>query len=286
MKAGTFAHPKTKHLAVLLGVDQATAYGILCALCNEFAPAYAPQGDVGRRTDMEIALGVGSSIDPGTLVAALVESRWLCRSESHRLLIHHFDHHAEESVKRRLKRKHLLILECGCPTSDIDGRPSDISRQSPAPVREAHGTRQEVLFPDPVPEESKPAATVLEPIVVGAPALMLVGATRIPPDHPLYDDVREAYRMGGCQNPLLCHEHFVATKQGDGEVQQDWRSRERAWAYRHASASPPCVPRRPGGGRSTLRTASNRAAVEKFIGGLERDEERPPPKIVSAGGYG
>jgi hypothetical protein len=56
VKRGTLAHPKMRDLARLLSCEPWMALGLLNALL-EWAYAYAPQGDVGRYTDAEIADG-------------------------------------------------------------------------------------------------------------------------------------------------------------------------------------------------------------------------------------
>lgn len=114
VKRGAFGHFKTLRLATLLSVerpcDRAEALGILEALFNHFAPGSAPQGNVGRCTDEEIAAGCGSSRDAHTLVRALVAAGWLDEHPEHRLLIHDWADHADEAVRKWLVRNKLRFL--------------------------------------------------------------------------------------------------------------------------------------------------------------------------------
>ena len=112
MKRGTPEHFKTMRLATLLSVerpcDRAEALGIVEALCNHFAPRSAPQGNVGRCTNQEIADGCYTTRDADVLVRALVESRWLDEHPDFRLVIHDWKEHADEAVRKWLIRNKLL----------------------------------------------------------------------------------------------------------------------------------------------------------------------------------
>lgn len=100
MKRGGPSHPKTDELAAILGVERWGAVGILESLFH-WASTYARRGDVGRHRDAAIAKGIGWEGDPAALVAALRESGWfdVCCTE-HRLRIHDWPEHADQSVHR------------------------------------------------------------------------------------------------------------------------------------------------------------------------------------------
>ena len=103
MKRGTSSHPKTLALARALDVDVAQAMGILEMLCNHFAPAYCPQGDIGKWSDLEIAEGLQTTLPAERLVPALVRARWLDEHPKHRLVIHDWAVHSDRGVKNRLR---------------------------------------------------------------------------------------------------------------------------------------------------------------------------------------
>lgn len=104
MKRGTPDHPKTRRLMRLLSIETWQACGILETLWH-FTAKHAIRGDIGRWTDEEIAEGIGWTKDASELVSALVESRWLDRSDKYRLIVHDWHDHADDSVKKTLKNR-------------------------------------------------------------------------------------------------------------------------------------------------------------------------------------
>ncbi len=114
MKRGTSKHPKMFELATRLKVARQFAVGIIVDLW-EAASNYAPRGDIGKCSDEWIAEQVGWSKKPDLLVQALVESRWLDRSECFRLLVHDWPEHCEDSVHKFLYRKKLLFADGTIP---------------------------------------------------------------------------------------------------------------------------------------------------------------------------
>ena len=111
MKRGTPSHPKTLELAAALDLPQWGAVGILESLWH-FAAQYARRGDVGRRTDLAIARAIGWKDDPGRLIAALVETGWLDRCRCHRLRVHDWPEHADQTVARTEEVRGQGFLEC------------------------------------------------------------------------------------------------------------------------------------------------------------------------------
>lgn len=111
MKRGTPDHWKMKDLARRLNIPPMYAIcwanGCLERLWH-YAARYCLQGDIGRVPDAEIAEVCGWPVkSAGRLVDALVEARWLDRSSAHRLLIHDWPEHCDESVKKTLKNRGL-----------------------------------------------------------------------------------------------------------------------------------------------------------------------------------
>lgn len=121
IKAGTLDNPKFKRLVRALGrigetrqdlgfavagqpVAIAMAAGVLEVMW-QFTAKYAPQGDIGRWRDEDIAEAVGWPVGGApALVEALVEERWLDRSAEHRLLVHDWPEHCEDGVHMKLAR--------------------------------------------------------------------------------------------------------------------------------------------------------------------------------------
>lgn len=107
MKRGTPDHPKTEMLAELLGVCVAQAVGHMEMLWH-FAAKHSPAGDIGRWPDSMIAKRAGWNGDPQQFVGALEAAKgagrhgWIEKHRSHRLVLHDWHEHAEESVKKWL----------------------------------------------------------------------------------------------------------------------------------------------------------------------------------------
>ena len=102
MKSQAFNHPKTKRLGRLLGTSQYQTVGVLECLW-QLAAECTRYGEVGKFSDEEIADFMGWQ-DGGKLVASLVESGWLDTCQKDRLVIHNWQKHCPDYVKKRLKR--------------------------------------------------------------------------------------------------------------------------------------------------------------------------------------
>jgi hypothetical protein len=103
VKRGTPDHPKTGGLAAALGIRKYAAVGLLEMLWH-WTSRYAPQGDIGRHSDGVISHALHWDGDPSALIAALTDNGWLDRHDRHRLLVHDWHDHAEDSVKKHLAR--------------------------------------------------------------------------------------------------------------------------------------------------------------------------------------
>ncbi len=104
MKRTGIDHPKTRRLAKLLGVPLFSAVGVLECLWH-FTARHAIRGDIGRWSDAEIADRVDwSAEDVERLIAALVDAGWLDRADVHRLIVHDWHDHCDESVRKTIKK--------------------------------------------------------------------------------------------------------------------------------------------------------------------------------------
>lgn len=104
IKRGIAEHPKTEDLAERLEIPVGFAVGILEMLAH-WTAKNAIRGDVGRWTDQQIARGIRCGVATDLLLAALIESRWLDRHPTHRLVVHDWHDHADESVRKTLKKR-------------------------------------------------------------------------------------------------------------------------------------------------------------------------------------
>ncbi len=132
MKRGTPRHPKLQHLCELLKCSRPEAVGFLELLWH-FAAEFAPQGDIGRFDDdrIEAALDWHQTRwrKHGDLIRALSTAHWIESDMYHRLIIHDWGEHADESVRKRIARaglsfvKHTPKVTGQCPDmSGIQGR--------------------------------------------------------------------------------------------------------------------------------------------------------------------
>ena len=118
MKRGTPNHPKTMRLARILRCSRATAVGHL-ELLFHFTAQLAPQGDLGRWTDEEISDACAfEGPDASKFITAMVNSGWLELSIEHRLVVHDWHDHADQSVRKYLERKQLSFVNSVHPKSD------------------------------------------------------------------------------------------------------------------------------------------------------------------------
>jgi hypothetical protein len=106
LKRGTIQHPKTYTLAAVLNVPLWGAVGILESLWH-FAQRYAAAGDVGRFSDEAIARAIGWQENPATLVSGLAQAGWVDRCSCHRVRIHDWHEHADQTTKRAVDGKYL-----------------------------------------------------------------------------------------------------------------------------------------------------------------------------------
>ena len=101
---GTLNHPKIWQLAGELKIDRCHALGILEALW-ETTRSYAETGAIGRLSNQYIAHHLGYSACPDQLVSALVSAGLLDAHPLHRLVVHDWHEHSDNSVDARLYRK-------------------------------------------------------------------------------------------------------------------------------------------------------------------------------------
>lgn len=103
MKHQTPESMKFRKLQRRLGVSRLVTVGTLELLWLA-TQKNAPQGDIGRFSDEELAVECEWEGDPSALVNALVECGWLDRCREHRLVVHDWEEHAPGWVKRQLAR--------------------------------------------------------------------------------------------------------------------------------------------------------------------------------------
>lgn len=140
MKRGTYEHPKTLALQSMLALDDLQIGGLLERL-TAFVRDYAPQGDIGKWTDEQIARGLKwIRADHAELVDALVACKWLDHDDVHRLLVHDWPDHADDTTHRYLARQGLLFANGAKPkTSRLTREERALADERLA--KRAHGGR-------------------------------------------------------------------------------------------------------------------------------------------------
>lgn len=110
MKHSTPNLLKFKKLARRLNLRLYQAIGLLEALWHS-AILNAPQGDIGKLSNEEIAASIDYEGNADELVSALKDSHWLDEGENHRLFIHDWSHHAPAFIRGNLVRAGLEFAD-------------------------------------------------------------------------------------------------------------------------------------------------------------------------------
>lgn len=125
-------HPKFANLKTRINRSKYQTLGILETLWH-FTGRYTPQGNIGKYSNSEIESWIEWDGEPDTLIQALIETRWIDINETHRLIVHDWKEHADNTTKIHLKRQKLPFIDKCCDSVETVLRP-------PEPV------------PEPVPE--------------------------------------------------------------------------------------------------------------------------------------
>jgi hypothetical protein len=114
MKANTPELMKFKRLQRKLGMSVAQVVGHLELLWSATAKN-APEGDIGRFENIDIAIACYWDGDADFFVEALVECGWLDASDEWRLLVHDWSQHAPSYVHGILKRHGRTFRDSSAP---------------------------------------------------------------------------------------------------------------------------------------------------------------------------
>lgn len=109
MKIGTTELLKFKRLKGRLKLSEWQVIGLLESLWM-FTSKNAPAGDIGKCTDEDIAFGIEWDGEPSELVQVLVDTRWIDRHETHRLVIHDWFDHVPNWLKGNFKSHNKTFI--------------------------------------------------------------------------------------------------------------------------------------------------------------------------------
>jgi hypothetical protein len=130
MKRSTPEHPKLLDLCARMKLRRWEAAGVL-ELIWHFTAKFAPQGDIGKYSDEAIAKAIDWNRDPERIVNALVEAKWLDRCECHRLTVHDWPEHADQTVARVLAKRKLAFVQHETSTELASGGDSETKTSQP-----------------------------------------------------------------------------------------------------------------------------------------------------------
>jgi len=186
MKRGTPRHRKMHALAAALKLPLHSAVGIMEMLWH-YTAQNTPEGDIGSVPDREIASAVDwpSPRKAEVLVSALVETGWLDRNETYRLIVHDWPEHCEQAVRKWLDRNRKKFLPVYGQMTDAvrtnDGQMTDSVR----PSREAEAR---AVASDVVCSSEK---TTTPEVSTSALAVATSGVGEV------FDELKSIYRQAG-----------------------------------------------------------------------------------------
>lgn len=118
MKRSCPGHSKLLHLAALLKLEEWMAAGLLEYLWHTTAKQ-APRGDIGKLTNLHLALAMRYRRDPDKMVEALVTAGWIEENKELRLVIHDWHDHADDAVRKHLERNNLTFWNGASPRGNV-----------------------------------------------------------------------------------------------------------------------------------------------------------------------
>jgi hypothetical protein len=142
-----------KRLCRRLSIPTYEAVGLLESLWHLCARE-TPRGDIGKLSDDDIGIGIDYRGEAADMLAALVDCRWLDAHPQHRLLIHDWPDHCDDSVNMKLARAKQFFA---------DGRPPKLTRLGAAEKEAAAQFYTATPDPGPTPCAQKDGSHPPEP---------------------------------------------------------------------------------------------------------------------------
>lgn len=164
MKIGTTEKLKFKKLQRILKLPLWQAVGLLESVWK-MAYRNAPAGDVGRLSDDDIAAAIEWDGDAMELVDALVQTGWLDRDPTHRLLIHDWEKECEAWLRGNFEKHGKSFAQ---PTCSVVSNQLEASKQPTEQTAKQPTTT--VLLPSPSHTTPYPAAAAPSHSTNGAAA--------------------------------------------------------------------------------------------------------------------
>lgn len=250
-------HTKLKRLVRALKVPQYAAVGILESLWHLTARE-APEGNIGKLSNEDIAAWIDWQGDADGLIAALVTAGWLDEIQVDRLVVHDWHEHADDATKKAIARQKEKV------SGNVQTSTDKTRLPEPEPEPE----------PLPVPER-KPEKEPIAPTAIAVPAAKLVCTLPLNDgtDHnvfepdvqtwiPLYPAVDVRQELRSLKGWLLGNPKLRKTKTGIARFINSWLSRAQNEAKPGASY----------GNRNQSKTAGNVDAAKQALAILAEAE--------------
>lgn len=255
-------HPKLKRLARKLAIPEVQACGHLHFLWW-WALDYAPDGDVSRFDELDLAIAAAWIAEPEPFVQALKECGWL---DGDRHTIHDWHDYCGKLIERKERNRERMRAaraphvqrtdeQCAAHVQRTDdARDAHVQDTQRARVQLPNQTKPNQTRPD--LSESAPTAVAAEQAAAApapVPAIRPVPkprATRLPadfePDQRLLEYATDDLGMTATQvlnETEKFRDHFLA----NGKTMTDWSAAWRNWMRRSGEFAP--RPARPSAGR-------------------------------------
>ena len=114
MKREAVSHTKMGRLMRHLKLRRFQAVG-LCEMLWHTAAREAPEGDIGKLTDEDIAIALDWNREPGDLIGGFTHAGLIDEHTVHRLIIHDWAEHAEDSVHSKIARSKRFFCDGKAP---------------------------------------------------------------------------------------------------------------------------------------------------------------------------
>lgn len=197
MKRGCPDRPKTVDLAADLGLKRWEVMGVLEALWH-FTASHAKRGDVGKWTNSQIANSIGwDRTSPDELVDALVRHKFLDTCDEHRLVVHDWQEHCDQTVSRSSEvKKHGFCLAIRTKNKN------DVSEK----LVDCTNSAQQTVPPKPIPKPKPPPDACASPAGAGGGGGR---ACDVCWDGPGVEEVKQALEEAGIREPALSELWFT-----------------------------------------------------------------------------
>lgn len=143
-------HTKLKRLVRALKIPQYAAVGILESLWHLTARE-APEGNIGKLSNEDIATWIDWDGDSDALIYALVVSGWIDEDEYYRLMVHDWEEHADDATKMAMKRKRGVELKA--TVSELVPQNPTVCHKTPLP--------EPLPVPEPIKKVQVPSAVAV-----------------------------------------------------------------------------------------------------------------------------